>query len=159
MFFEIFKGQLSYAVTHELSKWFYDKKRKELRICAIDAFRYTFKFLYESIVLQEENRSYNLLFEQLNELFNHWTVIVDPAYQLALDPTEPTNKLRSALSSGTRGIFIVGLKSSGAPLNIKIITRNNNCKVKVGELNIEAIRVKFYLKREYGPTNYWNCFT
>jgi hypothetical protein len=140
MLFEIYKGQVSYAVQHDLRSWFFDIKRKNLRILCIESFRYSVKYLYDCLVLDDPIPDNQGLYNDMLEIISNWSVVVEESEQMALDPTEPAVKLQKSLQERMMGIFVLGMKKNGGPLNIRILSKRNDCVVKLATMNGESIK-------------------
>lgn len=140
MLFEIYKGQLSYAVQHELRSWFFDVKRRNIRILCIESFRYSVKYIYDCFVLDEPIPDNHALYTSIVDIIRNWRVTVEESEQMALDPTEPAVILQKSLEENIMGIFILGMKKNNGPLNIRILSKRNNCMVNLAIMNGESIK-------------------
>ena len=141
MLFDLYKGKLSYSVQPDLRTWFHNPARKPFRILCVEAFRYTFKYLYDSSVLQEPIEDMQPLFDSLEDMTSNWIATVDPAQQAVDDPTNPSKEIDEGIEKGIKGIFQLYLKKQGEPLRVRLLTQSNECMVKIAKMNKEALMV------------------
>ncbi len=141
MLFDLYRGKLSYSVAPELRVWFQHPTRKPFRVICVDAFRFTFKYLYDSSVLQEPIEDMIPLYDSLEEMTNNWIVTIDPAQQVADDPTNAAKKIDEGITKGIKGIFQLFIKKQGEPLRVRMLTLSDDCRVKLAKMNKEALMV------------------
>jgi hypothetical protein len=138
---DLYCGNVSYTVQSDAKSWYLNNKNAQFRIHCIQSFRYAFKYLYDSSVLEEPIPEPDELYENLQALFKNWFCSVEPSSSISNDPTNPSTSLRNAFEMQCQGIFLLSQPKPNQPLKVRLLTYSKSCPVKIASINTESVKV------------------
>ncbi|KAI8900894.1 hypothetical protein BC833DRAFT_580090 [Globomyces pollinis-pini] len=140
MIFDLYRGQLSFAVHPEPRLWYQDRQRIPFKCLCIEAFRQTIRYLYETSVLDEPTADMEELYRILQNGSANWLNTVKAEQQIPLDPTEPSKAIHRGLNNGISGVFQLWNKGAGDTIRVRILKKKPNSVINIGSLNSEAVQ-------------------
>ncbi|KAJ3000562.1 Pecanex-like protein 4 [Globomyces sp. JEL0801] len=140
MIFDLYRGQLSFAVHPEPRLWYQDRQRIPFKCLCIEAFRQTIRYLYETSVLDEPTADMEELYRILQNGSANWLNTVKAEQQIPMDPTEPSKAIHRGLNNGISGVFQLWNKGAGDTIRVRILKKKPNSVINIGSLNSEAVQ-------------------